>query len=66
MQKLDTKSIVDSLVRSQREVKYGRIDNVVVFVFPDRSGAQEWVLRLEAEKAMKNMRIDPKLARRIG
>jgi hypothetical protein len=49
-----------------RNVKYGRIDNVVILIFSDNAGALEWTTRLETEKMLKGLKIDPKIARTIG
>jgi hypothetical protein len=55
-----------NFLETTREVKYGRIDNVVILIFPDKNGALEWVARLETETMLKSMKIDPKIVRRIG
>jgi hypothetical protein len=54
------------LTKQTRDVKYGRIDNVVILVFPDNVSAFEWATRLETEKMLKGTKIDSSVRAKVA
>jgi hypothetical protein len=37
----------------ERQVQYGKVRNVVILIFPDEKGTNEWIGRLETEKLLQ-------------